>query len=504
MNKKLLQLLIAAPLVFTAGVAMAQTYNDPFVDMTDTQIENLSDEQWESLIDEYEFYDDEEYSSNEYDDIDAEYGGEEGYTGGEDDWSGEDMFAEEDAFWDQVDAVITESDWDTLSDKQIDEKLQAAGLEVLGDPQDPLYEMTMGQMDALTDEEWDEIDAQYEELYGHEDWDEEDYYDEDFDSEYIDEDFEFDTEKSDIIEEVQEIFAEIKSELDADVAKEIKTIIDSLQSIDEEDEFFESLDTVYELAPDEIDVYFESEYGDIDWDEYDEEGFGEHNHDHDEDYEADADVVYSVAQGETFTVEKGNESAEAKRVVQWLKDISPDSLSDKYLKRLVLYTDAQSGEGASVGLNEDGTWDMAVNMSILKEGGVDEMKATLIHEMAHILTLNDSQVTESNKTCSTYKLDEGCANKDSYIASFYNTFWNNTDDSDDYDYERYEDNPKDFVTDYAATNPAEDLAETVAYFVLGDKPKQCDATVADQKVCSLYSYQELVEMRDTIRTNLAG
>jgi len=149
---------------------------------------------------------------------------------------------------------------------------------------------------------------------------------------------------------------------------------------------------------------------------------------------------------------------------------------------------------------------MTVNMSFLQEDGPEEMKVTLVHEMAHILTLNDSQVNEKAGSCSTYKLDEGCANITSYIVSFFNQFWKSYGPVDEYDedaaYDRYDKNPTDFVNDYAATNPVEDLAETFAHFVLEDKPKNCDATVADKEKCSLYEFSELVTMRDNIRVNL--
>ena len=57
-----------------------------------------------------------------------------------------------------------------------------------------------------------------------------------------------------------------------------------------------------------------------------------------------------------------------------------------------------------------------------------------------------------------------------------------------------------FVTEYAATNPVEDLAETWAHFVLRAKPT--DASEKSDKIRSLYDYPELVQTRDRIRANL--
>ena len=57
-----------------------------------------------------------------------------------------------------------------------------------------------------------------------------------------------------------------------------------------------------------------------------------------------------------------------------------------------------------------------------------------------------------------------------------------------------------FVTEYAATNPSEDFAESFMIFVLTEKPTK--STIADQKILFLYDFPELVEMRDFIRSNL--
>ena len=56
------------------------------------------------------------------------------------------------------------------------------------------------------------------------------------------------------------------------------------------------------------------------------------------------------------------------------------------------------------------------------------------------------------------------------------------------------------MTDYAATNPDEDFAESYMLFVLKEKPTK--STVADQKILFFYDFPELVEMRDVIRSNL--
>jgi len=75
---------------------------------------------------------------------------------------------------------------------------------------------------------------------------------------------------------------------------------------------------------------------------------------------------------------------------------------------------------------------------------------------------------------------------------------NDTGDWDELDafYERYQDR---FVTEYAATNPGEDLAETFAVFVLNERPT--GSTIADQKLNLLWADPEMVSLRDEIRWN---
>jgi hypothetical protein len=53
------------------------------------------------------------------------------------------------------------------------------------------------------------------------------------------------------------------------------------------------------------------------------------------------------------------------------------------------------------------------------------------------------------------------------------------------------------VTDYASTNPGEDIAETFTYFVLGKKPEY--TTIANQKVLQLYEYPELIHLKNLIQ-----
>jgi hypothetical protein len=156
---------------------------------------------------------------------------------------------------------------------------------------------------------------------------------------------------------------------------------------------------------------------------------------------------------------------------------------------------------------------------------------TLVHEVGHLLTLSPDQVPPSTAVfnnpddeniyleevsdCPNYFPGEGCAEPNSYINAFYNQFWTdihgelqdiNLEEDDDVYYQRLDDfyikYQDQFVNDYAATNPEEDIAEAWSFFVFGPKPN--GDTIAEEKVLSFYDYPELVQLREEILSNLCN
>ena len=156
---------------------------------------------------------------------------------------------------------------------------------------------------------------------------------------------------------------------------------------------------------------------------------------------------------------------------------------------------------------------------------------TLIHEYAHLLTLGPDQVTPSEavfnnpddddiyhdevSACPDYFPGEGCSRSNSYINVFFNTFWADIheewqdinlieDDNAYYEalddfYYKYEER---FVTNYAATNPEEDIAEAFTFFVLSPRPS--GETMAEKKILFFYDYPELVGLRDEITKGICS
>lgn len=154
-------------------------------------------------------------------------------------------------------------------------------------------------------------------------------------------------------------------------------------------------------------------------------------------------------------------------------------------------------------------WDLAANLAY--SDVPSELIATLVHEYAHILSLNVAEVQPFAKTCDTIELDEGCAEADSYILAFEREFWaeygSEAPDATNIDDEAadafYADHEEDFVSAYAATNVVEDFAESFMIYVLEDTP-DTDDTVTARKLLFFSAYPELVDIRDRIRTEFDG
>lgn len=154
---------------------------------------------------------------------------------------------------------------------------------------------------------------------------------------------------------------------------------------------------------------------------------------------------------------------------------------------------------------------------------------TFIHEYAHLLTLGPGQVTPSvavfnnpddddiyfneASACPDYFPGEGCSQPDSYINAFFEQFWAdihadwqdiNLIEEDDAYYEALDDfyfaHEDRFVTDYAATNPEEDIAEAFTFFVLSPHPDS--DTIKGKKILFFYQYPELVQLRAEILTRV--
>ncbi|CAM1370648.1 hypothetical protein [Tenacibaculum xiamenense] len=208
-------------------------------------------------------------------------------------------------------------------------------------------------------------------------------------------------------------------------------------------------------------------------------------------------------------------------------DIFPKPMVKKYVKKLVLISDGLDEKTGALGaLNKkNDKWQLVldtidVNFRSGNKRRLQESVYTLIHEFGHLLTLNSTQIRPTNKVRQEegepYLTTEGEAYKNSYLNKFVTLFWKGkllekwdvikerhcfTEESCVEKLSRlYLENYSEFVTDYAAESPEEDIVESWAFFVLKKKIKN-PKTIAQKKINFFYQFPELVEYRKQIRYN---
>lgn len=147
-------------------------------------------------------------------------------------------------------------------------------------------------------------------------------------------------------------------------------------------------------------------------------------------------------------------------------------------------------------------WEIAVDPADAEDKGW--FIETVLHEYCHYLTLNarQAQYTE-HQTADTYNEPGMVSLSGSYLDDFYQAFWTELLDDrlanpDSYGFFlRHE---EDFVTDYASTDPSEDIAESFTYFTLYDRQEGDEIWV--QKLNFFFDYPEMIELRAQIRARL--
>jgi len=190
-----------------------------------------------------------------------------------------------------------------------------------------------------------------------------------------------------------------------------------------------------------------------------------------------------------------------------------------------IITDGKNNILAAVNQSDRDPNQWELNVDFADASQKTSLTFTLLHEFGHLLTLNSDQATvdmavyqnPDNTTiykrevdaCPQYFTGEGCSKPDSYINQFFARFWTDfyaewqTIDAepnedkrnnllDDF-YHKYQDQ---FLTDYAPTNPAEDIAESWTFFILSPKPES--DSIANQKILFFYEYPELIQLRAQI------
>ena len=210
-------------------------------------------------------------------------------------------------------------------------------------------------------------------------------------------------------------------------------------------------------------------------------------------------------------------------------NIFPKKITQKYIKKLVLFSDGEDEKTGALGaLNKKNTeWQLVldladVNFKTKNKERLHQSVYTLVHEFGHLLTLNNTQIKPTIKKevekNEPYLTIEGQALKESYMNLFVVRFWNGsllnkwdhiqrkycfTEQKSCIEqlYGLYQENYTDFITDYAAESPEEDIVESWTAFVLQEKVLK-PQTVAEQKMNFFYEFEELINYRKIIRKNI--
>ena len=130
-----------------------------------------------------------------------------------------------------------------------------------------------------------------------------------------------------------------------------------------------------------------------------------------------------------------------------------------------------------------------------------------IHEFSHLLSYEGiiGTTEPANNRCHEYFSDFGCPPANSYLIDFMKEFWSEDDLNalvvfDNDSIWTNKEILNNFVTDYAATSPAEDFAESFTFFVINEKPES--QKLFDKKINYFYNFDYLVELREEIRSVL--
>jgi len=268
----------------------------------------------------------------------------------------------------------------------------------------------------------------------------------------------------------------------------------------------ERLKTILEIVIDDIEYeYFLGEYADeIELDEdfiSDDFSWNEEISE-----EIDFNAIYSI-DWNNLILERWEEKKEYKTIFEIFTTLVP-SIYREQIIRYKVYEKPKGDTFAFVNQDADdqSKWNLVVNKSFFYKNGKLDLKEsihTLIHEVFHTISLSSTQMNHWDyDICENYELAEWCLNKNSYLNKFIKNYWvENFDDSQKEWNDFYLNNESDFVTEYASTNPWEDIAESFTYFILKEKPKNTD-TISNQKILFFYDFKELVKLRNEIRKGI--
>jgi hypothetical protein len=220
-----------------------------------------------------------------------------------------------------------------------------------------------------------------------------------------------------------------------------------------------------------------------------------------------------------------NDPTRLEQIWQFVADVIPSG-ERTMISRFILYTDGVSGSlGAIEQTDDPHLW--SLQLDVLDSAYYPLLSTTLIHELAHLITVQEAQLTVNGETdggkpqgqsapaCENYQMFEGCSTDSAYLTRLYDRFWPDIyaeweeidaipDESeretalDDF----YRQHVDEFVSWYAPTNPEEDLAESFMYFVFSGRPS--GDTLLEEKILFFHDFPALVTLRDQLQDGLCA
>lgn len=168
------------------------------------------------------------------------------------------------------------------------------------------------------------------------------------------------------------------------------------------------------------------------------------------------------------------------RYMERMREIIPDSYHH-YYDEFVVFESHNKNIDAFVEtiLPYNASWRYGVSTDALDELSDDELTVELmVHEFAHVFSLHEVFTDSTPPDCHEYFSSRGgCVSTETLYGKFLNEFWSDdyldqmlqielATDPDSAQRAFYKARKKQFVSDYAATGPAEDFAESFMMFVL--------------------------------------
>jgi hypothetical protein len=180
---------------------------------------------------------------------------------------------------------------------------------------------------------------------------------------------------------------------------------------------------------------------------------------------------------------------EYRRIWTLAEDTLPaDAL--RHIKQLNIVTDGPARTLAMVhrSTTEHDAWILSIDPS----ESHDTLQHTLVHELAHLYTLGEADLTSQRTNCAGELIEIGCARHQSLLADYAERFWAGVAEPARY-------SSTEFVTQYAADSVHEDLAETFMAWVYGDK---ADSNTISAKYFWFESVDTFVTARSEIQAKL--